>query len=245
MSTKNNKRPSFQFYPSDWLSDPNVIIMSAEERGAYIQLLALMWNTENCSLKDDPEYLAKLAGVDNSVITQLYHCFKSVNGMLRHKRLDQEREKQDEYRKSKSEGGKKGMEVRWKLARESQNHNSVITGDNSSSPSSSPSSINITPNEALGDVKEIFEYFKEQNRVSRVVFNAKKKEKVNARLKSFTKEEIMRAIKNRANDPFMQGDNEGGKEYRKDFMSLFRNDEQIEKWLNKEKVNPLTLLKNV
>ena len=107
------KRPSFQFYPADWLSDPNVIAMTAEERGAYIQLIALMWNTEDCSLKDDVSFLARLAGVDNNVITQLYHCFNSVNGVIRHKRLDLERAKQDSHRSKRSEAGQKGMMNRW------------------------------------------------------------------------------------------------------------------------------------
>lgn len=130
------KAPAFQFYPKDWLSDPNVIAMSAAERGAYIQLLATMWTTEDCSLKDDPDYLAKIAQVDKVVITSLYPCFKVVNGSLRHKRLDSERKKQEEYRLSCSNAGKKGMKHRWS---EPKKHKVVITNDNSSSSSSTTS----------------------------------------------------------------------------------------------------------
>lgn len=145
------KSPAFQFYPKDWLSDPNVIAMTAIERGAYIQLLATMWISDGCHLKDDPEYLARVAQVDKVVITSLYPCFKVVKGWLRHKRLDQERQKQQEYRTKCSEAGKKGMQSRW----EGQNLNQktkgrykvAITSDNSSSSSSSSSSITTNTKE--------------------------------------------------------------------------------------------------
>jgi len=133
---ENRKRPSFQFYPLDWLGDPNVIAMTAEQRGAYIHILAAMWTTEDCSLPDDLGYLARLAQVDNGVIGGIYHCFNSVSGKLRHKRLDKERKKQDENRDLRSAAGKKGMEARWKAAPESQSDNTVITKNNLSSSSS-------------------------------------------------------------------------------------------------------------
>lgn len=106
-------RPSFQFYPKDWLADPNVVVMTAEERGAYIQLLALMWNTSNCSLTNNKEYLSKLAKVDINVITSILPCFIELDDSIRHKRLDEERTKQDIRRKILSESGQKGMENRW------------------------------------------------------------------------------------------------------------------------------------
>lgn len=132
------KRPSFQFYPADWLSDPNVIAMSAVERGAYIHLIAVMWNTEGCSLNPDEDYLAKIAAVDKVVITSIYHCFKVVNNTLRHGRLDKEIMKQDEYRKLCSDAGKEGMRKRWgdrKKADSNKGGNKVvITEDNPPSP---------------------------------------------------------------------------------------------------------------
>ncbi len=140
MSKENNKRPSFQFYPSDWLSDPNTSAMTAEEEGGYIRLLCYMWNTEECSLRNDEEYLARLARVDKVVIRSLLPCFKVVRGVLRHKRLDYERNKQDTYREKCSSAGKKGMEKRWKKAVKNK---VVITKDNSSSTSSTSSTSSI------------------------------------------------------------------------------------------------------
>ncbi len=148
------KRPSFQFYPGDWLSDPNVIAMSAQERGAYIQLISVMWNTEDCSLDPNEEYLAKIGQVDKVVITSIYHCFKVVNNRLRHKRLDLERDKQDEYRKSCSKAGKLGMEKRWKTANKGQSDKVVITEDNSSTPSSTSISSSTTNNDSFVPMTE-------------------------------------------------------------------------------------------
>jgi len=134
------KRPSFQFYPADWLSDPNVVSMTAEERGAYIHLLAFMWNTDDCSLNNDEEYLARLSGVNKVVIRSLLHLFnKSDKGVIRHNRLDRERGKQDGYRKACSEAGKIGMQKRWG-AKTKAKDKVVITKHNSSSSSSSSSS---------------------------------------------------------------------------------------------------------
>ena len=144
MSKENHKRPSFQFYPSDWLSDPNTNAMTAEEEGAYIRILCYMWNTEDGSLRNDEEYLARLGRVDKVVIGSLYPCFKVVNGALRHKRLDYERNKQDNYREICSKAGKKGMEKRWKKAVKNK---VVITDYNSSSSSSSTTSSSTTSSE--------------------------------------------------------------------------------------------------
>src|SRR5271155_1931542 len=41
-----NKPPAFQFYAKDWRSSPNVRMMTREERGLYIDLLALAWDSE-------------------------------------------------------------------------------------------------------------------------------------------------------------------------------------------------------
>ena len=95
-----------------------------------------------------------------------------------------------------------------------------------------------TPLPPQGEVLEILEYFKEHAEC-KIAFNAEKKKKVVARLKSFNAEELKQAILNRSSSAFMKGDNPSRVNYAKDFGSLFRNDEQIEKWLNRKKINPM------
>jgi len=106
------KAPAFQFYPKDFLSDEHVMQMSLTERGAYITLLSVCWLQGSLPLETDA--LARLLGLplprftklwENSVIRQ---CFTVVEGRLRHKRLDLEREKQETYRRRQSDNGGKG-----------------------------------------------------------------------------------------------------------------------------------------
>jgi len=138
------KRPSFQFYPQDWLADPNVISMTAEQRGAYIQLIACMWNTDDCTLPNDDEYLAKLAGVDREAIGGLLHCFRvaTKGDKITHKRLEKEREKQDDYKRKCSAAGKKGNDIRWNKGKKkaSGSDRVGIAKDRSSSSTTSSTS---------------------------------------------------------------------------------------------------------
>ena len=138
-----NKRPSFQFYPSDWLSDPNVMAMTPAERGVYIQLIATMWTTKECGLKNDPDYLARLSGGDREAIGAVSHCFYDKDGMIHHKRLDYERQKQDDYFKSCSDAGKRGNLKRWGKPIKSGGDRSS-SSSSSSSPTPSSSSNKLT-----------------------------------------------------------------------------------------------------
>jgi hypothetical protein len=54
--TPKIKAPAFQFYPSDWLTDPALRMCALETRGAWIDILCLMF------LSDEPGYL-KIQGV--------------------------------------------------------------------------------------------------------------------------------------------------------------------------------------
>ena len=54
-----NKSPAFQFYPADFLSDKNTLVMSAQEIGAYCLLIFVCWSEG--FLHDDPEELATIA----------------------------------------------------------------------------------------------------------------------------------------------------------------------------------------
>ena len=47
---KGFRSPAFQFYPNDWLASNAVAVMSLEETGAYINLLACSWGTSDCGL---------------------------------------------------------------------------------------------------------------------------------------------------------------------------------------------------
>jgi uncharacterized protein YdaU (DUF1376 family) len=140
--------PAFQFYPKDFLSDPNTLVMTAEAVGAYWLLISTLW--QNCELPINELYLSSIARVPIDRFTDLWErylrrCFvETDDGMIRHKRLDKERELQELRRNRQSEGGKAGMETRWKK-KKSRANKVVITSDNSPSPSPSPSPDVNTP----------------------------------------------------------------------------------------------------
>ena len=113
-----DKRPAFQWYPKDYLTDENVLPMTLEEEGAYRRLIDYCWL--HGSIPNDPKRMAPLCKCDSAHMEELWPaiepCFRLMNGdakRLVHPRLLKERKKQDEYRKKKSDAGKIGAEKRW------------------------------------------------------------------------------------------------------------------------------------
>lgn len=101
--------PAFQFYPADYLADANVQMMSLEDEGAYIRLLCYCWREG--SIPDDDEALKKLTkGGSTNLRRVVQECFvpdPSNPGRLIHKRLDEERRKQLDWREKSRQGGVK------------------------------------------------------------------------------------------------------------------------------------------
>jgi uncharacterized protein YdaU (DUF1376 family) len=112
-----NKSPAFQFYAAEFLADENVVMMSNQEVGCYIKLMAYCWREG--SIPSDISKIGKLCGEDGSAMAQLWLsigcCFSSAStsDRLIHKRLETEREKQEKYRFERSESGKKGAKAKW------------------------------------------------------------------------------------------------------------------------------------
>jgi uncharacterized protein YdaU (DUF1376 family) len=152
-----SKRPSFQFYPQDWLGSPSVAAMSAEEEGAYIRLLCYCWNSADCALPDNPETLARLSRVVEGYFkgssSLLRNCFiphPEKEGYITHPRLLEERKKQDEWREKCKQGGKKSAQARNTMASKGLKGSSALVatkrqlkGNTSSSTSSSSSLLDI------------------------------------------------------------------------------------------------------
>jgi len=150
-----NKSPAFQFYAAEFLADENVVMMSNQEVGCYIKLMAYCWREG--SIPSDISKIGKLCGEDGSAMAQLWLsigcCFRSAStsDRLIHKRLENEREKQEKYRAERSESGKKGAKAKWN--NDLAHHGSTIaqpmaqpmaTDGSSSSSSSSTSTSSST-----------------------------------------------------------------------------------------------------
>ena len=57
------KRPSFQFYPNDWLGDNNLQMATTTTKGVWIQILCRMWwSVDRGKIEGTREQIAGLAG---------------------------------------------------------------------------------------------------------------------------------------------------------------------------------------
>lgn len=140
------KVPAFQFYPKDFLTDEKVVLMSNTEVGIYIRLLCFCWLEGTLPL--ETESLARMARMQLKQFAKLWEhsvvktCFRMEGGRLHHGRLDEEREKQEQFRRRQSDLGKLGG--RPKKGSLSENKGSVLSGFSESKgfeSSPSPSAI--------------------------------------------------------------------------------------------------------
>jgi uncharacterized protein YdaU (DUF1376 family) len=103
------KAPAFQFYAAEYLADENVQLLSLEQEGIYIRLLAYCWREG--SIPAEPEKLARLCkgcSVDSLTgVLDLFHPM-GMDGRLSHRRLDDERIKHERYRLKQAMNGARG-----------------------------------------------------------------------------------------------------------------------------------------
>lgn len=150
-----DKAPAFQFYPKDFLTDEKVVLMSNTEVGIYMRLLCFCWLEGTLPL--ETESLARMARMPLKQFTKLWErsvlrsCFQvSEDGRLHHKRLDLERQNQQEHTRRQGDRGRAGAEARWHKHGASNaqampsDGGARMLGDGSSSPSSSPSPVQTT-----------------------------------------------------------------------------------------------------
>lgn len=118
------KSPAFQMYPADYLSDIKVQAMTLEEEGAYNRLMQYCWR--EVVLPDDHVVLASLCkGVSPSDL--VLSCFVRTADGLRHKRLDEERVKQEEWRNKSALGGQRSAHKRKHLHEKSHEQGGTTT----------------------------------------------------------------------------------------------------------------------
>lgn len=164
--TKSNS-PAFQFYAADYLADEKVQVMTLEDEGCYVRLMAYGWREG--SIPEDPEIQARLCkGVKPSDL--VIGCFKggvqngAPEGRLVHPRLEIERAKQAEWKAKSAEGGRKSAHKRkhHKVISVEQGGSSTVPrvvqpkGNSSSSFSSSISNNNTHKRKPSHRVPEDF-----------------------------------------------------------------------------------------
>lgn len=109
---------AFLFWPSDWLTDERVRLMSPAARGAYIDLLCHCWiegSIPACSTQ-----CARIVGIEQSAFESLWSelcaCFSEHPeraGRMIQERMERERRFAEGRRKSRSDRGKRAASARW------------------------------------------------------------------------------------------------------------------------------------
>jgi uncharacterized protein YdaU (DUF1376 family) len=108
----SKRSPAFQWYPSDFFSSAKVDRMAMTERGAYITLLSRCWLDDG--LSTDLTELAQICRMKPAQFERMWQqgqigkCFVERGGKLRNRRLDDEHQKQVDYRRRQSDHGKRG-----------------------------------------------------------------------------------------------------------------------------------------
>lgn len=151
----DSKRPSFQFYPKDLLSDGIAMSFSNGLLGAYFILLCFDWLDDG--ILDSDVALTKLGNLNCESITELpeerikllrmkFKKHPIKEGFISNPRLQKERKKQDEWQLKCSRGGKKSASNKASnKASKTQVNGEVNT--NTSSTSSSSVKKTFTPEE--------------------------------------------------------------------------------------------------
>ena len=141
--------PAFQYYPADLISDPEVMFWDMEMLGAYWQMITFLWlndgKFEFTLEKIRKIFRKKTEKTAKRLWKKIEKKFLVEDGIVTHRRVTKEMQRQAEYKLKRSKAGKKGMESRWHDDNKCYDFvitNGITKNNSSSSSSSSSSSIN-------------------------------------------------------------------------------------------------------
>jgi hypothetical protein len=116
-SSRVDDRPSFQFYPKDWLSEPGLRSCGLAEKGLWMDMLCLMWQAENrgclrfACQADASRALARMCGCSTAEAKQSLSRLKAAgvystleDGTIYSRRMVRE----EKQRSSKVQAGRLG-----------------------------------------------------------------------------------------------------------------------------------------
>jgi uncharacterized protein YdaU (DUF1376 family) len=118
---KNSKKqlPWMPFYPEDWLSDMQIILLTMEQEGMLLRLVLLDWTQEG--IPSDPASLIKLLRIKPKCfsknweeIEQFFHVHPQKPDHLTFRNLLEIKEEQLNKTKSRKQKAKNAADIRWK-----------------------------------------------------------------------------------------------------------------------------------
>jgi len=164
----NNKAPAFQFYAGDFLSSPDVIVMSAQEVGAYCLLLFTSWQSEKRAyLDNDEDRLRRISRLSarewkDSRQILLKKFVETEDGLYRYNpRLAVIAEKQETYRKQMQVNGKKsgGRPPKNDNQNLSENNQKLVLKKADGNQNESSSSLSLSLRQKQEAVGQVFDHF--------------------------------------------------------------------------------------
>lgn len=154
---KTGKPPAFQMYASDFYMDTQELNVC--EVGAYTRLLMVQW--VNGSLPREHERLASMCGMELEAFEMVWPKFRKKfidygDGGSRYinARLKETRDNLDKLRVVKSNGGKKGADIRWDGHMEAKEKLTILA-EVEAEKNGTPVAI-ITGKEVIQKVKKLF-----------------------------------------------------------------------------------------
>lgn len=161
-----------QLEASAFISDVDFQLMDAEQRGVYCSIIFYLYanggelqldNSDITLLSDKTNTLAMISNCAKTghdwkqVWNKIAHKFQINGNILTHKRVTQELKKAAEYRKRRSEAGKKGMKARWADNKDITNISKVnINIYTSTDFVNAGAQVGLTQQESI----ECYEYYK-------------------------------------------------------------------------------------
>lgn len=115
--TRASRAPYFPFYGDDFYGSQKVILMSPAAEGVYMRLLWIMWR--DGTIPADKSLLQRLVGKIppnqfDAIWDEVAPCWtESEPGRLVQPRLDEIRRDQEQFRRERSQSGRRGNESRW------------------------------------------------------------------------------------------------------------------------------------
>jgi uncharacterized protein YdaU (DUF1376 family) len=116
-----NKPPAFQFFVKDWTASPTRQMMSLAAQGAYINLLAIAWDSDPiATIPNQPDKLWRLAGampeewgLIKDEVLENFEPFDEDSTRLVNKRLRRQWLELKEFSEMAAARGNKGAAARW------------------------------------------------------------------------------------------------------------------------------------
>lgn len=150
------------WYPEDFLNDPDVVVMTPEQELAYRRLLDFGW--PHGPLEFDLARLAVLARCSPETFEErvwkpaLARKFAVRNGRIYNPRQERERELAERVRKAKRTGAQKANETRWSASgvRSDSDQTPIRHREDSSRPLPLPLPLPVAndPSRSVGDSRE-------------------------------------------------------------------------------------------